>query len=120
MLMNELGDTFDRDTDRKKARLLAQEIAVLLKSKVVRNPRVVLGEPFCPYKVPMHTREFYCSLFVSDVSFGVGLVGIAIGTYLIWATPASATSQTAKSPRVPMLDVGATSNGGQVSMRGVW
>ena len=58
--------------------------------------------------------------WVSNVSFGIGLVGIAIGTYLIWATPASATNQTAKLPRVPTLDVGATSNGGQISMRGVW
>jgi len=58
--------------------------------------------------------------WVSNVSFGVGLVGIAVGTYLIWLTPASTPDRTGKAPRIPTLDFGATSSGGQISMRGVW
>lgn len=60
---------FGRSTDRKMAKALATEIARLLSSERKTNQRIVIGEPFCPYKVPMHTADFWCSLFISDVSY---------------------------------------------------
>jgi hypothetical protein len=60
---------FGRSTDRKMAKELATEIARLLGSERKTNQRIIIGEPFCPYKIPMHTADFWCSLFVSDVSY---------------------------------------------------
>jgi len=27
----------------------------------------VLNEPYCPFKIPIHSKQFYCFVFVSDV-----------------------------------------------------
>ncbi len=61
--------TLTRDTDRTQAREIASEISKLVDSKVSSNQRLVIGEAFCPFKIPIHTKEFWCTLFVSDVSY---------------------------------------------------
>jgi hypothetical protein len=60
---------FGHATDRKLAKELATEIALLIGSKRVANQRYVIGKPFCPYKVAMHNNEFWCTVFVSDTSY---------------------------------------------------
>jgi len=58
-----------KDTDRKQALTVAQKIAGHLKSKVTTNEKIIIGQPFCPFKVSLHTKEFDCFLFISDVSY---------------------------------------------------
>ena len=66
--MNPL-DVLKQPVDKEAARHLASDIGMLLGSKAVANSKVVVGEAFCPYKVPFHTEAFFCFVFVSDVSF---------------------------------------------------
>lgn len=60
---------FTKEFDQKKTRQLAKEIAVLLKSKTISNSRVILGEAFYPYKIPVHTEKLYCFLHISEASY---------------------------------------------------
>ena len=41
----------------------------ILGSKAKSSPGVVIGEPVCPYKIAVHTRNFWCGVFVSDVAY---------------------------------------------------
>lgn len=49
--------------------MVAQKVAALLKSKVLSNEQVIIGMPYCPFKVSFHTKEFRCLLFLSDVAY---------------------------------------------------
>jgi hypothetical protein len=63
-------DVLKQPVDKKAARRLASEIANLLGSKsVANNSKVIIGEAFCPYKVPFHTDAFSCFISVSDSSY---------------------------------------------------
>lgn len=64
-----LKEIFGKDTDHARARHNADEVAILLRSKVVSNDKFVIGEPFCPFKMSVHTKEFFCLVFMSDVSY---------------------------------------------------
>jgi hypothetical protein len=64
-----LKDIFGKDTDHARARQNAEEVAILLRTKVVSNDKFVIGEPFCPFKMSVHTKEFFCVVFISDVSY---------------------------------------------------
>ncbi len=48
---------------------IAKEIAAMLGSKVRPNSVVVVGEEYSPFKIPMHTEEFWCFLYISDKTF---------------------------------------------------
>jgi hypothetical protein len=62
-------ELFAPDTCQKIARDFAVEVARIVGSKVVKNSRLVLGKAYCPYKVPLHTKDFWCTLSISDTSF---------------------------------------------------
>jgi hypothetical protein len=64
-----LPEIFGHFADRQLAKQSATEIARLLGSKRVANQSYVIGEPFCPYKIPMHADEFWCTVFVSDTTY---------------------------------------------------
>ena len=57
------------DIQMKLAKESAVQIARGVGSKVNANQRVIIGEPYCPYKIPMHTKDFWGTVFVSDVSY---------------------------------------------------
>lgn len=62
-------DVLKQPVDKNAARRLASEIGRLLGSKPVANSKVIVGEAFCPYKVPFHTDAFFCFVSVSDSSY---------------------------------------------------
>jgi hypothetical protein len=66
-----LEKLFAQGTDREAARVNALEIARLVGSKAVANKRHVIGEPYCHYKVAMHTRDFWFTVFVSRNAYVV-------------------------------------------------
>jgi hypothetical protein len=64
-----LKELFGGDTNHNEARTTAENIATLLGSRVVENEQIVLGEPYAPFKLSCHTKEFHCFLFISDASY---------------------------------------------------
>jgi hypothetical protein len=62
-------DTLKQSVDKEAARNLASDIARLLGSKPVANSKIVVGEVFCPYKIPFHTDAFFCFVLVSDATY---------------------------------------------------
>ena len=63
-------ELFGQGIDHKRSRKIAHEVAALLGSKTVSNERIIIGEPYCPFKIPIHTKLFYCFVFISDTSWG--------------------------------------------------
>jgi len=59
-----------RDINLDDAKRLAKEIAALLGSEPKPNRKMVMGKPYSPYQIPIHTDEFYCFVKVSDRSYG--------------------------------------------------
>jgi hypothetical protein len=57
------------DTQVNLAKESADQIAKQLGSKPRSHSQVILGEPFCPYKIPVHLEDFWCTVFVSDTSY---------------------------------------------------
>jgi len=57
------------DIQTKLAKESAAQIATGVRSKVRANQRLIIDEPYCPYKISMHTKDFWCTIFVSDVSY---------------------------------------------------
>ena len=57
------------DTQAKLAKESAVQIAKQFGAKPKSHSQVVLGEPFCPYKIPVHLKDFWCTIFVSDTSY---------------------------------------------------
>jgi hypothetical protein len=68
-MVDVLKQLLARDTNQAEAHTVAQKIAALLGSRAASNEEVVAGEPYCPFKVSLHTKEFHCFLFISDVSY---------------------------------------------------
>src|SRR6266536_1278332 len=64
-----LKKAFGEDVDEKVALQNARALADLLESKMVPNKKVILDELYFPYKISAHTNEYYCFVFVSDVSY---------------------------------------------------
>ena len=64
-----LKDIFGGDTDHKEAHTVASKIATLVGSRVVSNEEIVLGMPYCLFKVSLHTKQFHCFIFISDASY---------------------------------------------------
>ena len=62
---------FSRNIDRHIARENATGVAQILGATRKSNSRAVIGERFCPYKVPLHTSDFWFTLFISDATFGI-------------------------------------------------
>jgi hypothetical protein len=64
-----LKDLFDSNTDLKHAREVAEKIASLVGSQAVANAQIVVNEPYCPFKVPFHNKQFHCFFWVSDAGY---------------------------------------------------
>jgi hypothetical protein len=64
-----MKELFGGDTDHDQARRFAQDVAALLGSRVAVNESIILDEPYCPFKMSCHSREFHCFLFISDVAY---------------------------------------------------
>jgi hypothetical protein len=60
---------FGGDTDHESARKFAEQIAALVNSRVLTQDKIIIGEPYCPFKVSFHTKAFQCFFFVSDTSY---------------------------------------------------
>jgi hypothetical protein len=65
LLKRAVGGDIDNEAARKKA----LELARLLESKVLPNQKIILNVGYWPFKIPVHTRDFYFFLFVSNVSY---------------------------------------------------
>jgi hypothetical protein len=55
--------------DRAVARRRAMAIADLLDSEAIAFRRVILGEPPCQYRVPIHAENSWVKALVSDTDF---------------------------------------------------
>lgn len=62
-----LKKVISQDADLAAAQRNASEVAKLLGSKTAPNKKLVLNESYCPFKIPIHLKQFYCFVFVSDV-----------------------------------------------------
>lgn len=60
---------FSDDIDNNVARQNAEQLAQLFGSSVTVNKQIILNEPFFPFKVSAHTKDFYCFVLLSDVSY---------------------------------------------------
>jgi len=60
-----LGKQIDRTALRKSV----VELAARFGSKVMQNRKTVLGENCAPYKIPLHTEEFYCFVLPSEATY---------------------------------------------------
>jgi hypothetical protein len=69
LMADAIKQFFGRDTDHKQAYMVAQKIAELLGSRVTANEQIIIGQPYFPFKASLHTKEFQCFLFISDVSY---------------------------------------------------
>ena len=55
--------------DKPVARSHAREIASRLTSKVISHRAYTFGEPQFCYRVPFHTGDFWCTVYVSDTAY---------------------------------------------------
>ena len=58
-----------KGSDPQAARAAALQVARLLGSKVKPNSEVVIGETYCPFRIPLHTDLFWCFVSVSEKAF---------------------------------------------------
>ena len=68
-MVDPLKELFGGDTDDETARKFAERTAALVNSRVVTREKIIIGEPYCPFKVSFHTKAFHCFFFVSDASY---------------------------------------------------
>ena len=64
-----LKKALPKGSDPQAARAAALQVARLLGSKVKPNREVVVGETYCPFRIPLHTDLFWCFLCVSENAF---------------------------------------------------
>jgi hypothetical protein len=57
--------------------------------------------------------------WASNIGFGVGIVGVVVGSYLLLTAPASAKSAGARAVPSP-VHLSASPHGGELSLQGVW
>lgn len=67
--MDELTRLFSKNIDKEQARTVAQSIARLVGSTVLTNDQIIIGQPYCPFRVSYHNKAFYCFFYLSDVSY---------------------------------------------------
>jgi hypothetical protein len=65
------------------------------------------------------SKDANTAAWASNISLGVGLVGVLVGGYLLLTAPAAAKSGTARALPGP-LRVSAGPRGGELSLQGVW
>jgi len=64
-----LKELFGGDTDHETSRKFAEKIAALVNSRVLTHEKIIVGEPYCPFKVSFHTKAFHCAFFIADASY---------------------------------------------------
>lgn len=69
LMADAMKQIFGGDTDHNQASAVAQKIAALLGSRVTNDERIIIGQPYYPFKVSLHSKEFHCWLSISDVSY---------------------------------------------------
>src|SRR5204862_7008288 len=68
-MVDVLKDLFGGDTDHQAARKFAKKIAALVNSRVLAHEKIIVDEPYCPFKVSFHTKAFHCFFLISDASY---------------------------------------------------
>jgi hypothetical protein len=62
-----LQNAFSGEADRKVAEKNASDVAKVLGSKIEANKKIVLNDACYPFKIPIHSKQFHCFVFVSNV-----------------------------------------------------
>jgi hypothetical protein len=65
------------------------------------------------------THDAQAQAWASNIGIGVGVIGVALGGYLLLTAPASTKPGTARAKPIP-LRVSASPHGGELSLQGVW
>ena len=68
-----------------------------------------------------YNTQAYTAAWISDIGFGVGIVGLGVGTYLLLSGGSSEEAPRASGAGTKLTaDVAALPGGGAMSVRGVW
>ena len=60
-----------KSTDRDAAYESASQVAAILKLNLIHKEKLIIGDEFYPYQVALHTKEFHCTVGISDKKFGI-------------------------------------------------
>lgn len=64
-------------------------------------------------------RDAQTAAWASNIGFGVGIVGVVLGSYLLLSAPSSPKSGSARAVPSP-LHLSASPHGGELGLQGVW